>query len=109
MEVAMDEVKENHTCAVCGLNPGDVCASWLGPTSYARCKTCIDQSAESIGVICLRIFLQGGPAGVEKNASGDLWPHGIKTYLGGRYIGWQEILAVYPEYEAAFNNHKAPD
>jgi hypothetical protein len=91
-----------RTCAVCGLNPGEVWASGLGPTSYARCKTCLDQGAESIGVICLTIFLQGGPACAEENDSSDWWLHGVKTYFENRYIGWQEILTIYPEYEAQF-------
>jgi hypothetical protein len=94
-----------RTCSVCGLAPGEICNSALGPTSYARCETCLEEGAESIGVICLRIFLQGGPANVEKTDRGDWWPYGVKSYADGRYIGWPEILAIYPQYEAHFRKN----
>jgi hypothetical protein len=101
----MPSTTETPTCAVCGLNPGEVWASGIGPTSYACCKTCLDQGAESIGVVCLRIFLDGGPVSVEKTDWGSDWSHVVKTYYEGRYIGWQEILTVYPEYEAQFKKN----
>ena len=72
---------------------------------YPRCETCLEEGAESIGVICLRIFLQGGPANVEKTDRGDWWPYGVKSYADGRYIGWPEILAIYPQYEAHFRKN----
>ena len=98
-----DDTTPTHTCAVCGLAPGDVCESALGPTSYAFCQTCFEEGAESIGVICLWIYLQGGPASVEKNDAGGRFRE-IRSHADGRYIGWPEILAIYPRYEAQFGN-----
>jgi hypothetical protein len=89
----------SRICAVCGLAPGEDCPSALGPTSYPVCETCLAEGAESIGVVCLWVRLQGGPANLEK---GD--PDGrfreLKSFANGNYIGWPEIIAIYPEYEA---------
>ena len=93
------------TCDVCGKAPAEVCDSALGPTSYARCETCLEEGAEKIGVICLWIFQEGGPANAEKNDPGDWWPYGVKSYDDGRYIGWPEILAIYPRYEVHFRKN----
>ncbi len=93
------------SCEVCGEKPADSCESALGARSYARCKKCREEGAESIAAICLRIFLEGGPANAEKNDPGDWWPYGVKSYDDGRYIGWPEILAVYPRYEMHFRRH----
>ncbi len=100
-----DDVSSKHTCAVCGLHPGEVLPSSLGPTSYAVCETCIEENAESIGVACLWIRLQGGPEKVEK---GD--PVGrhleLKSFSDGHYIGWPEIVRIYPQYEAMFSKNQ---
>lgn len=99
---SVEETTENQMCAVCGLNPGESYASGLGPVSYTRCETCIDKGAESIGVICLHIWLQGGPAAMAKHGSDGWWPNGVRSFLDGRYVGWQEIRGAYAEYEATF-------
>ena len=93
------------TCDVCRQIPAEVCDSALGQKPYARCETCLEKGAESIGAICLRIFLEGGPANAEKNGRGDWWPYGVKSYDDGRYIGWPEILAIYPRYEVHFRRN----
>ena len=93
------------TGEVCGQAPAEICNSALGPTSYLRCETCLEEGAESIGAICLRTFREGGPANAEKNNPGDWWPYGVKSYDDGRYIGWPEILAIYPRYEAHFRRN----
>ena len=97
-----DETTTSRTCAVCGLAPGDVCDSTLGPTSYAFCQTCLGKRAEAIGVVCLWIHLQGGPTNVEKNDAGGGFRE-IKSYDDGRYIDWPEILAIYPRFETQFS------
>jgi hypothetical protein len=91
----------SRTCAVCGLAPGEVCDSALGPTSYPICETCLAEGAESLGVVCLWIRLQGGPAKVEENDPGGRFRE-LKSFADGGYIGWPEIIAIYPEYEAAY-------
>lgn len=102
MATMISENAETRTCAVCGLKPAEVHASRIGPTSYAICTTCLDQGAENLNIVCLRIFLEGGPERAEKGDPGHYWPHHVKTYFDGRYIGWQEILTIYPEHEAEF-------
>ena len=98
----MDETTEIRTCDVCGLNPGEVVASGLGPVSYPCCKICLEQGAESIGVVCLSIFLRGGPESGENHGPGEWWLHEVKSYSEGRYIDWQEILTIYPCWEAHY-------
>ena len=103
-----EEITEPHMCAVCGLNPGVFCASGLGPVSYARCETCIASGAESIGVVCLHIFLQGGPKTMAKHSLDEWWPDGVRSFLDGHYVGWQEIRGIYAGYEATFAKEGQP-
>lgn len=98
----MNETPSPHICDVCGRNPGKVYASGLGPVSYARCETCIEEGAEAIGIICLRLFFNGGPARAAESSQESWWRQSARTYLEGRYVGWAEIVAAYPEFEAEF-------
>ena len=80
-EKMMEETTKPQTCDVCGLNPGEVLASGLGPVSYPCCKICLEQGAESIGVVCLTIFLQGGPASGEKYGPAEVSPDRLATFI----------------------------
>jgi hypothetical protein len=84
------------------LAPGEVSESALGPRSYPRCQTCLEEQAESIAVICLRIYLEGGPETLKDSYQGNWWPFGVKSYSNGEYISWPRILALYPRFEALF-------
>ncbi len=98
----MNETPKPRICGVCGMNPGEVLSSGLGPVSYRRCEICIAEGAEAIGVVCLRLFFTGGPTRAAGNSQGSWWRQSARTFLGGRYVGWTEIVAVYPEFEAEF-------
>ncbi len=98
----MNETPEPRICEVCGRNPGKILSSGLGPVSYVRCETCIEEGAEAIGVICLRLFFTGGPARAAESSQGSWWRQNARTYLEGRYADWAEIVAAYPEFEAEF-------
>ena len=95
-------VCQTCTCDICGLNPGKVYASGMGPVSYAMCKTCISEGAEILGLICLRLFFHGGPDRVTDRDDGEWWRNSVRTYMDGDYVGWPEIVAAYPEFEASF-------
>lgn len=100
--MASEEETSGHICNICGLAPGEIFDSALGPTSYARCETCREEGAESLGVICLRVRLQGGPAKVEQADLDDWWPWRVKSFADGRYIGWSEIRGRYPDFARQF-------
>ena len=36
------------------------------------------------------------------------WPDGVRSFLEGRYVGWQEIRGIYAEYEATFAKKGQP-
>lgn len=98
------ETTARRMCAVCGLAPGEDYPSGLGPTSYAVCETCLAEKAESIGIVCLWIHLQGGPASVEQGDPGGRYRK-LTSFADGNYIGWPEIVAIYPQYEARFKRY----
>lgn len=98
----MNETIDEITCFVCGLNPGTVYSSGLGPVSYPRCDTCLDKGAEDINVICLTLYYNGGPLRVAESSEGNWWRQNVRTFLNGRYVGWPEIVNKYPELEAKF-------
>ena len=96
----MNDIVEEHICDVCERNPGQIVSSGLGPVSYARCDTCLEDGAELIDVICMTLYLNGGPGPTADSGRGNWWRQRARTFLDGRYVGWAEIVAAYPEYEA---------
>jgi len=95
----MTDTNEQNTCNVCGLNNGEIIASGMAPVSYICCETCLEQGAEEIWVICLRLHLdEGGPQLAELGPHGDWWKT-KRSYHGGKYIGWKEIAQIYDELE----------
>lgn len=92
-------------CDVCGHKPAELHDSALGRKPYRRCETCFENGAENITAICLKVFLEGGLAEVEKNGPGEGWPYGVKSYNGDRYIGWPEIRVLYPQHSKHFRKN----
>lgn len=92
-------------CEVCGRKSAELRASALGRKPYRRCATCLEKGAESLAAICLKVFLEGGPAVVARNDPNQWWPHGVKSYDDGHYIDWPDILALYPRYSVHFRKN----
>ena len=109
----MNDTAEAPICDVCERNPGQIISSGVGPVSYVRCDTCLDEGAELIDVICMTLYLNGGPGPTGDGAQGKWWRQRARSYLDGRYVGWAEIVAAYPKYEAecaaAVNKGDVPD
>ena len=97
---AINDTVEAQICDVCERNPGHIFSSGVGPVSYMRCETCLVEGAELIDVICMTLYLNGGPGPTADSAQGNWWRQHARTYLNGRYVGWAEIAAAYPDYEA---------
>ena len=86
-------------CGVCSEEPAvGVFSSRFGPVSHAACETCRDQGAESIFMMCFHIHRAGGPATAKERFAD------ARSFHDGRYIGLEEILAVYPEFAGEFED-----
>jgi hypothetical protein len=89
-------IESNVACDVCGkVRDAQVCASGLGPASFAYCDTCISHGAEPLNMFATAIYVAGGPAEVD--------PHDFentKTFLNDQYVGLDEVLRLYPMLKA---------
>lgn len=99
------EIAMTPTCEVCGGDPAQARDSALGRKPYLRCDTCVEEGAENITAICLKIFLAGGLEEVEKIDAGAWWPYRVRSHVDGRYIDWPEIRAAYPQHSRHFRKN----
>ena len=86
-------------CGVCRRNPAaGVFSSRFGPVSHACCGQCADEGAEPLYMLCFHIHRAGGP-----EEAGELMA-GARTFHDGRYIGFAEIVGLYPEFSDEFDD-----
>ena len=86
-------------CQVCSAAPAvGVFSSRFGPVSHGACETCRDEGAESLFMVCFFIHRAGGPAAAEATLGG------VRSYHEGRYIGWADIVALYPQFADEFDD-----
>ena len=84
-------------CSVCSEAPAvGVFSSRFGPVSHAACETCRDEGAESLFMTCFHIYRAGGPK-IAKERFAE-----ARSFHEGKYIGLEEILAHYPDFEDEF-------
>lgn len=73
------------TCNVCGIKEAvGVCASGLGPASFAYCSTCLDSNAEPSTMLDW-VFEDCGDNVVPEVRN-------VKTFFTGRYWTWAEYV-----------------
>jgi hypothetical protein len=99
----MAKVQDEILCDVCETNFGAVIHSGVGPVSYTRCSACEEQEAEVIGVLCYTLYVQGGPEAVAQHTYLSRWWPTKRSFYNGQYIGWDEIIKIYPDMETEFS------
>ncbi len=86
-------------CSVCSAAPSaGVFSSRFGPVSHAACETCSDEGAESLFMVCFHIHRVGGPGKARERLAV------ARSFHEGKYIGLEEILVLYPDYEDEFRD-----
>lgn len=89
-------MNEWTTCEVCGMEgEAAVCASSLGPASFAYCDTCLRANAEPLMMIATRIFVSGGLKQADLSELA-----GVVTFSDGRYVGLDVAVDRYADVEA---------
>ena len=87
-------------CTVCSAAPAvGVFSSRFGPVSHAACETCRDEGAESLYMTCFNIYHAGGPEKAKERFAT------ARSFHNGEYIGLEDILAAYPEFEDEFREY----
>jgi hypothetical protein len=86
-------------CDVCSAVPAaGVFSSRFGPVSHAACEDCRDEGAEPLYMVCFHIHRAGGPEAAEEFLGG------ARSFHQGRYIGWEDIVGLYPEFADEFDD-----
>lgn len=89
------ESEPDLPCDVCGRTGGArVCASSLGPASFAYCSECLEQGAEPLLMVATAVFVAGGPTKFDPADYGV-----IRSFADGVYVGLEHILEIYPDLE----------
>lgn len=84
-------------CSVCSAAPVvGVFSSRFGPVSHAACETCSEEGAESLFMMCFHIHRAGGPDKAKERFAD------ARSFHEGEYIGLEEILSLYPDFEDEF-------
>ena len=100
MTVDNEKMPNSACCDVCGAQgPLTVCASRMGPMSFAYCEICSEKGAEPLPATCLRIYAYGGRKAARESDLKDL-----VTYINGQYVGFAEAAQVYPDWEEYCKN-----
>lgn len=89
----MSEAEGN--CDVCGRQGTvRICASRAGPVSLAYCSACIDNNAESVEIICAKMFASGGLDIFDPDSL-----KGVMTFAESAYQPLTYAIQQYPELE----------
>jgi hypothetical protein len=76
------------TCNVCDLKPGvGVASSCLVAMSFSFCEDCLTHHAEPYEVLHF-VLVENGPNGVAD------WVKTLSTFKDGKYISWDEFVAL---------------
>lgn len=87
--------EEVSCCDVCDRErQTKICASGLGPASFAYCSECVDNDAEPLMMVATAIFLRGGIEGTDLSELQDL-----VTFADGRYRDLDYVRQIYPDLE----------